>query len=319
MGDDAGKTCADETVTIDVLANDVDDQALTITAVNGQAITEGGAAVDVNGVLVSLVGGELVFDGITEFADLLIGETAVRDITYTASDGLGGFDTANVEVTFCGALNTLETIANSLPSTGQFLIQNITVPGLINAYTMQISGTGDARLDGLTIQEAYCLDAPAPFTGNLLTTADITLATEANAAAADVPNPQNIDLVNWLINQDFGSQDNGDGTGDTYTDLEVQEAIWTLLNGDTFFINSPNNNFVNDNENGVREPGEQATLENVAEIVAAVNASTEAEGFEAGAGDLVGLIFDPTAPAQQEQPFIVAVAFDDLAQDCICI
>lgn len=114
--------------------------------------------------------------------------------------------------------------------------------------------------------------------------------------------------------------DNGDGTGDTYTDLEVQEAVWTLLNGDSFLINNPDPDldFVQDNGNGVREPGELATQENVDEIVAMVNGSADAEGFEAGEGDLVTLILDPFDPADQVQPFIVAIEWDVLKEDCIC-
>ncbi|WP_232816451.1 hypothetical protein [Paracoccus zhejiangensis] len=44
-------------------------------------------------------------------------------------------------------------------------------------------------------------------------------------------------------------------------------------------------------------------------------------GFEAGEGDIVGLILDPTDEAElagNAQPLIVGVAFDALAQDCFC-
>ncbi|NLQ21229.1 hypothetical protein HG244_10910, partial [Streptococcus pneumoniae] len=76
--DDAAGTCATVAKTVDVLANDTDanGDALTITHVDGQAITDGGAAVDVDGVSVSLVGGKLVIDGSAAYADLLIGQKA---------------------------------------------------------------------------------------------------------------------------------------------------------------------------------------------------------------------------------------------------
>ena len=320
--DDAGKACADETITIDVLANDVDAEPLTITEVNGQAIVEGGASVDVGGVLVSLVGGQLVFDGVAEFADLEIGDTAIRNITYTVEDGLGGSDMANVELTFCGALNTVDTIADILPTSGTATLQRANAGNIIDAYTMELDGTGDVRLDGLTITEAYCLDGNLPFDTRVPTEVNISVANEANALAIglDADAAANMDLVNWIVNQDFFEQDNGDGTGDTYTDLEVQEAIWLLLNGETFFINDPDfAGVAPDDGDGVREEaeGEIATLANAQEIVDA--ALTFGEGFEAVEGQQVGLILDPVDPAQQEQPFIVTVSFNDWMQDCVCV
>ena len=42
---------------------------------------------------------------------------------------------------------------------------------------------------------------------------------------------ENLDMINWIINQDYENTDNGDGTGQTYTGAEVQGAIWSLTNG----------------------------------------------------------------------------------------
>ncbi len=65
--DDAGKTCADEAVKIDVLANDVDpdtgdNSGLTITQVGGTDIAEG-QTITVSGVSVMLMNGQLNIDG----------------------------------------------------------------------------------------------------------------------------------------------------------------------------------------------------------------------------------------------------------------
>lgn len=116
---DTAKTCADDAVTVDVTANDTDadGDALTITKVAGQAIAEGGS-VDVDGVSIALVDGKLVIDGSAAYGDLILGEKATVSYSYEVSDGNGGFDTANVDMTFCGATNTLDTIKDSLPSAG---------------------------------------------------------------------------------------------------------------------------------------------------------------------------------------------------------
>ena len=111
----------------------------------------------------------------------------------------------------------------------------------------------------------------------------------------------NLDLINWIINQDFGLIDNGDGTmGETYTDAEIQGAIWALTDSIVFVLDGG------------------GTTENAQEILDMAVAG--GEGFVAGVDDLVGLFVYPTGEIIGEldmdtQPFIVAVPFDTLA-DC---
>ena len=151
----------------------------------------------------------------------------------------------------------------------------------------------------------------------MITTENVSGLTEdKRAAVAPTVDANKFDSVNWLLNNDFTQVDNGDGAGDTYSDLEVQEAIWLLLNGDTFFINNPgftNPEFMDDN-NGVRDGVELATQQNAEEI--AMAAMAQGDGFIAGDGDVIGLILDPTDPSTQDQPFVIGVRFDDI--DCIC-
>ena len=71
-----------------------------------------------------------------------------------------------------------------------------------------------------------------------------------------------------------------------------------------------------DDNDGVREANELATVQNATEI--AMRAMDEGDGFVAEEGDLIGLILDPFHPATQEQPFIIGVSFDALAEECIC-
>ncbi len=332
---DMGMACVGDDITIDLSDNyeDTDSASVSITmlggvntagngsfTLDGVADLAGGGTFSFEDLEVTRSGDTFVFDGTDAFSELLIGQKATASFEFKVVDSDGASVTASVDVAFCGAKNTLDTIADNLPTSLQFTLDLLTEDNFIDAYTMQVSGSGDARFDGMTFEAAYCIDATLPITTTILTTADVSVANEANALAAGLSAQAaaDIDLVNWIINQDFTSQDNGDGLGDTYTDLEVQEAVWSILNGQTFAINTGAlpAGFADDDEDGVREPGENGTLENVAEIVALAEA--QGEGFEAGEGQLVGLILDPTSPSSQQQPFLIAVEFDELAQDCFC-
>ena len=326
--DDDGKICYFDPITIDVLANDtdLDGDTLTITQVDGQAITDGGPAVNVGGVLVSLVGGMLVFDGSVEYDYLLTGEEALHPtISYTVTDGTVTA-TAGVDVIFCGATDTLDKVKSILPATVQMQVidENSPADTSSEAWTVKITdATALGLLDGI-FDEAYCLSAFADIKAGAAGTnimdaplidVNVHLATKdalvdagvdsLSAAALD-----NLDLVNWILNQDFTSLNN-DGSGidaddtNNYTDGEVQGAIWALTDG----LDSPP--FVADGA---------GTATNAAEILA--EAQANGEGFEANAanGDLVGVFLDPAdvqvgAAIGHEQPFIIAY---DLYEDCDC-
>ena len=324
--DDAATTCYDELAKVDVLANDSDPDGdvITITAVNGIAISEGGPAIDIGGVLVTLEGGQLCFDGSIAYADLLTGEEVTDSFEYSVSDGNGGTASATVDVTFCGATDTIEKIKASLPAslTFQIVDENNPAGSSSDAFTMFVSGTSDDRLLG-TYENAYCLSAFEDYLagtfGTDITTAPLITA-DVDVANADCVDPadlsgqvgvngesalNNLDLVNWIINQDFESVDNGDGTATTYTDGEIQGAIWALTDGERLEeLGFSGGVFVADGG---------GTSDNAQEIVDAALAS--GEGFEAGDGDLVGLFLDPTAPDGHTQPFIIAI---DLFDECIC-
>ena len=135
--------------------------------------------------------------------------------------------------------------------------------------------------------------------------------------AGITPNPQNLDIVSWIINQDFRSIDNDGGFDDSgasfvvnpdtatknYTGFEIQSAIWFFTNDD-----------------GSISRRVDGTQENVDEIIAA--AQKFGDGFEAQEGDLLSFVFDPHTPtgatSELEQPFLVGLPFDDFAQDCLC-
>ena len=314
--DDEAAVCALETVGIDVLSNDADPEGDTIFVahIEGVEVMSGESVTLASGATVKLeADGTLTYDSSTATydvggemvaaADLLIGEAAMESFEYSISDG-EGTGTATVDVKICGAKNTLETIEASLPDQIFFNVEAFDPATFPDLYTATLSGSGDARLDGLVIEAAYCLDADLTLLREVDILADVYLGTEDGVAGSSLGAGivEDLDVINWIINQDFGSMDNGDGTGETYTDAEIQGASWNFTN-DFVFVGSGG-----------------GTNANAQEIVDMALASPDAEGFVPGEGDLVTLVLDPVLPNPDghEQPFIVAGDFDSLKEDCIC-
>ena len=330
--DDMGKICANEILTLDVLANDTDADGdpLSIVAVDGQAFDANGQVTLANGVVVSLVNGELVIDGLgsQELIDLEIGESLTVGFTYTVSDGIDPV-AANVSVEFCGSAETLEDIGESLPAfdpAGALSVQitdNYLDPANGGAYDILVSG-GDARLDGLFIEQAYCLSAFLDVNGaNGVTPIIAAPVTSVNVLLADGADPDvvaaldgsrgglnfqsaaaNLDLVNYILNLDF---DGADADRFNFTngvnDAEIQGAIWLLTDG-------ANAQVRNNPTFGLGERADALAIYN--------DAIAFGEGFEAGEGDVVGLLLDPIDPVggPRLQPFIIGVEFSEL--DCLC-
>ena len=93
----------DTPATINVRANDTDPRGdtLTVTKVNGTAITAGGAGVAVTGGTVTLVSGNLVFTPTANYV-------GTPSFTYTVADANGGESTATVTGTVTNAAPTLD-------------------------------------------------------------------------------------------------------------------------------------------------------------------------------------------------------------------
>ena len=314
--DDMAKTCADTPTTIDVLDNDVDADGdmLTITAVDGQAIGEGGTVTLASGVEVTLSGGELVVDANGAYESLGVGAEAVESFSYTVSDG-SVEASASVDVTFCGAYETLAELEGSLPAGEicfQIIDENDPAGTSGDAFTLLLTGAGgDVRLDGVTFAEAYCVGAyqdilagaagtsildATKLTGTLSLLDDDSVYGGGNPASqtkADVdPNvdaDQLDNMINWILNQDFAAQG--------YSDGEVQGAIWGITDNVVFVANGA---------------GDQADAQEILDLAIA-----NGTDFEACAGDLVAVYVDPTQETENAghtQPFIVAVNWDE----CIC-
>ncbi|TCP39551.1 SdrD B-like domain-containing protein [Rhodovulum marinum] len=304
---DTAKTCADETVTVDVLANDSDPDGDVpfITAVDGQAIAEGGSVTTGAGTVVSLIGGELVINGEAAYADLDIGEQNVEVISYTVSDGNGGSATADVTVTFCGDANSYASLALSLPETA-----NLEVAGALadpGAFDVTVSGSGDARFDGVTFENAYCLSFFDPIPLGQAIPGDVYGTENAGvpgifdadqiSSVNGLTAAENMDLIQYIVSKNWENDPNVD-----YDGWDVQFAIWELT--DDIETADWLSTFT------------EATVANVDAIIADALANGNDFSFE-GDGEIAGMIWDPNPEsAQIQQPFIIGFEFDDY--DCLC-
>lgn len=313
---DVGMGCADEEIRVDLADNisDPDGDPVTITAVGGVALTNGGPAVDVGGVFVRLEGTELVFDGEVAYAGLDIGEEVTATFSYTIDDSNGGIAVSTIDVTFCGDANSIGSFCDSLPDQIQYQIRtsSIELPYGDEAFDIKFTST-DARFDGVIFEDAYCLSLFDPAEGAesfdtaALLTADVFCFEEApadlfNANQISFANgktaKENLDVVNWLLNQDFGSQG--------YTDWEIQRTIWELTDSlDTDYTSDIDPAF-----------GDDANVDALVALALDFDAN-KTEEFAPQVGDIVGVIIDPNpATSSNSQPFIVGVDFE--AYDCIC-
>ncbi|MEP3847955.1 MAG: SdrD B-like domain-containing protein, partial [Paracoccaceae bacterium] len=321
-------TCAEDAAAVMVLDNDSDPDGdpLSIVAVDGQAFDANGQVTTANGTIVSLLvdpftgNVSLVVDGSAAYEALDIDETAVEAISYTVDDGNGNTATTELTVTFKGDANSVQSISDSLPSD---LIEYQIADGFSGGapfedfgYDIQIgSAGGDLRFEGIEFTNAYCLDFLDPaatardFSG-ATNTADLLLATDADASSVFETSQvgingetaaDNLDLITWILNQDFENTGAGSVDGN-FTGWEVQFAIWELTNSvdsDLTFNAAP-------------EVGQVSDVDFIVQ-----QALANGEGFEAGVGDIVGVILDPNpATATNSQPFIVGIEFEDL--DCLC-
>lgn len=291
------KTCADMAASVNLLANDTDADAgdiLSVLSISdademafvGETLTlESGATVTLN------ADGTVLYDPNNAHDDLLVGnEYPEETVTYVVSDGNGGTGEATLNITACGTKSTLQMICDALPDQIDLAITFDGIDFIVNVE----DGAGAAD-DGLAgAWSGVCID----INGMLLLDTDLTANVygPCETLPADVlAFPENLDNISWILNEEFIGQDNMAGTG-TYTIFDVQEAVWVLSDGTA------------------------TTNANANEI--ATKALAAGEGFEAGEGDLVAVVFDPIAPAgsgvADTQSFIMGVDWEAIDLDCLC-
>lgn len=313
---DAAMGCADTPILVDFSDNyaDSDSVGVAITMIDGQLIAAGGPEVTLaDGTRVRLTAEDsFIFDGAEAYAALDIGESQIASYTITVADSEGATASAAIEVTYCGDANTLESWAAALPQSVTFQVRatDITRPVEDAAYDIRIlQGDTDSRLDGLLLEQAYCVSRREPITGAEdidlapVITGELMLFNDPDVAEVfplngpSVFNGQsaadNLDLVNWILNQQFESS----GT----SGWVVQRAIWELTDDqDMGFLDAIDSGFGTDAE--VQELLAMAALH---------------EGYTPGTGELIGVLIDPDpSDPGNLQPFIAALEFE--SYDCLC-
>jgi hypothetical protein len=152
----------------------------------------------------------------------------------------------------------------------------ITYPGTGSGAPsyFDIDVSGGTMLDGT--YDGYCVDLDGGFVSG---TANVYSSYEPLPSGL-IEKPENLDLVNWIINQDFVGQESA--CGGYYTFGDVQWAIWQLVEDD--------------------QPGNTSSLNpwslcRAQEILDAAYAN--GEGFVPGCGDKMAIILAPEFYWQQ--------------------
>lgn len=189
------------------------------------------------------------------------------------------------------------------PDLGDFALAlpeqvSITVasPGTGGASYFDTTVTGGTGLDGT--YAGWCIDTSRTITPGITYTAKVYSSYEALPSGL-VDKPQNLDLVNWIINQGFVGTPAPTPCSGAYTYGDVQRAIWTLI----------------DDANSTSGLGPYSQCR-VDQIVAAALAN--GEGFEPGCYDTVAVILVPVnaSGAVANQVIIAQVTFIEVGIPC---
>ena len=164
------------------------------------------------------------------------------------------------------AYPVLEDFALSLP---EQVTMSVQYPSAGDPSYFVTTVSGDTILDG--VYDGWCIDTDNTIDQNTPFTANVYSSYEAISGL--IEHPENLDLVNWIINQGFVGQPSP-GCSGSYTYGDVQRAIWTLVE--------------DSNSTSGLGPYSQCRVN---EIVAA--AYDEGEEFVPSCGDTVAVILVP--------------------------
>jgi hypothetical protein len=151
------------------------------------------------------------------------------------------------------------------------------------AYFPTTTVSGGTILDGT--YPGWCVDTDHTIGNNTNYVANVYSSYE-NLPAGLIEYPENLDLVNWIINQGFVGTPSP-GCAGNYTYGDVQRAIWTLV----------------EDNNSTSGLGSWSACR-VAEILAA--AQSNGEGYEPGCYDYVAVILVPVTGSGAAQQVIIA-------------
>jgi hypothetical protein len=197
---------------------------------------------------------------------------------------------AHADVEIAGGLDGIEMY---LPDT---VTMSVAHPGGSSYFNVTIT---DTILDGT--YSGWCVDTEQTITPGSTYTANVYSSYETISGLVD--KSENMDLVNWVLNQHYVGQDVQDAFPGTLctgiiTYGDVQRAIWTLIE--------------NTQSTSGLGPWEQCRVD---EIVAAAEAN--GEGYEPGCGDIVAIILAPVdGQGNIKQTIIAQVIIAELPIFC---
>ncbi len=177
--------------------------------------------------------------------------------------------------------------SDTLPATVSMSVQYPYAGG--PAYFPVTTVTGDP-LTGT--YEGWCADTDHVIYQNTVYTADVYSSYEPLPLGL-IEYPENLNLVNWILNQNYVGQPSPFSSG-IYTYGDVQQAIWTLIE------DTPSTSGLG-----------SWSQTRVDEILA--DAQANGEGFEPGCGDSIAIIL---APIEGQQVLVAQVTFIDVDLEC---
>ena len=192
------------------------------------------------------------------------------------------------------AADPLDDLIDTLPDSVTLKVRN---PSPGNVAYFQATITGQTILDGI-YPDSWCVDVGRTIRQNREYTAIPYSSYDPDLPEGLVDKPGNLDLVNWLINQNYVGKPSSDPCEGVYTYGDVQKAIWDLID----FSNS----------NAGVGPRDQCRIDQL------VNAA-EANGndFVPGCDEKVAIVLAPVANNGNEQQTVIAqVTLIDIVTEC---
>ena len=169
--------------------------------------------------------------------------TVTGDGVYNTSGRGSGSDVATQVGTYYWVVNysgnaynssateqiSLSALDASLPTTASAYMN---YPSGSSYWSVTLSNSNTGTLSG-TYQD-WCVDTAHTSSPGTTYSVDLFSTAGTTLPSGLVTNQQNFPEVNWILNQNFVGKSGGDGT--TYTEGDVQYAIWSVLglsfNGD---------------------------------------------------------------------------------------
>ena len=178
--------------------SDPENDALTVTQVNGTAIASGGLITLPSGAtLIMNANGSYIYNPNGQFENLAAGATATDSYTYQISDGNGGFDTATVTITITGVNDAPIAVADPYSTDEDTAISITTAAGIIDTNDTDPEG------DALTV--------------TLVNGAAINVGTQITLASGALLTVNVDGSFDYDPNGQFESLNTGDTATDTFT------------------------------------------------------------------------------------------------------